>query len=507
VVATNAPDPQSTRDQTAVAPLGRAGKYELLLELAAGGMATVFLARPLDGEVLHAVKRMHKHLASDKMFLTMLLDEARLASAINHPNVVRVRELGFETGEPFIVLDYVEGCALSDLRKELSAADRALGTKAAVRIVLDALAGLHAAHELRDEAGKALGIIHRDISPHNVLVGIDGAARLTDFGIAKAEDRLQVTRTHEVKGKLAYLAPERLDKRRTCTRQSDVFSMAVVLWECLAGRRLFRGEEAIDTLEEVLHAPIPRLRQLGANVPPGLDEALARGLSRDLDVRYKTAAEFAMAIERGAGRGNVGSERDVAEVVEVVFGGRLRLRHQQLRGVLGPELASRVLVASNLLERPASTTEPLVASPNMLAAVAPVAPTQRYAFGGLKDVPLRRERKWLVPLVVGAGTGLVVGTIGIAIVAHHDSRPGPTLTTVATPVSHTLPTVEITAPIDPVPSDSSAAASPSASSSEPFEEIEIDTSGSSPGSAPRSGPGTRHARPLGTVHNGFTKLR
>ncbi len=480
--------------------LGRAGNYELLIDLASGGMATVYLARAVDRDLLVALKRPHKHLAQDKMFMTMLLDEARVASSIDHPNVVRVRELGFENGEPFIVLDYIEGCALSDLRKELAAADRALGTKVAVRIVLDALAGLHAAHELRDkETGKALGIIHRDISPHNVLVGADGLARLTDFGIAKAEDRLQVTRTHEVKGKLAYLAPERVDKRRTCTRQSDLFSMGVVLWELLAGRRLFRSEEAIDTLEEVMHAPIPRLRQLGAHVPPALDDALSKCLSRDLNVRYKTAAELAFALERGAGRGNIATPREVAEVVEVVFSGRMRLRHQQLRGVLGAEKAARVLSASGLSERAANVTEPLVPSPHLLASIAPAAPTQRYAFGGLKDIPLRRERRWLVPLFGGTVAGVVIGSIGIGVLASRShtsaaprSSPTATLTQSAAELATLPPKVQ-----------SSLDEAPDAS------EIELDLTGSTGAATAPNTPAnrTRHTRPIGTVHNGFTKLK
>ncbi len=461
-------------------------------------MATVYLARATDRDVLVAVKRPHKHLASDKMFLTMLLDEARLASAIDHPNVVRVRELGFEAGEPFIVLDYVEGCALSDLRKDLSAADRAMATKVALRIVLDALAGLHAAHELKDESGKPLGIIHRDISPHNVLVGASGTSHLTDFGIAQAEDRLQVTRTHEVKGKLAYLAPERVDRRRLCTRQSDVFSMGVVLWECLAGRRLFRGEQAVDTLDEVMHAPIPRLRQLGANVPPQLDEALARALSRDLAVRYKTAAEFAAALERGVGRGNVGTSVDVAEVVDVVFGGRLSLRHQQLRGVLGSKMTTRVLAASRLRERPPGA-EPLVPSPHLLASIAPVAPTQRYAFGGLKDVPYRRERRWLLPLAVGAGTGIVVGSIGIGVLASRKQETPPLLMTSSSAAAQTEAGLASFSPPDQslVAEDRDAG------------EIELDD-GLGTSQSPRSRPNVSWRRPpapIGTVHNGFTKLK
>jgi serine/threonine-protein kinase len=483
--------------------LGRAGAYELLIDLASGGMATVYLARATDRDLLVAIKRPHKHLAQDKMFLTMLLDEARLASAIDHPNVVRVRELAFESGEPFIVLDYIEGCALSDLRKELAAADRALATKVAVRIVLDALAGLHAAHELKDkETGKPLGIIHRDISPHNVLVGVDGMARLTDFGIAKAEDRLQVTRTHEVKGKLAYLAPERVDKRRTCTRQSDLFSIGIVLWECLAGRRLFRGEEAVDTLEEVMHAPIPRLRQLGAHVPPTLDDVIARVLSRDLNVRFKTAAEFAMAIERASGRANIGTPRDVAEVVDVVFGGRLRLRHQQLRGVLGHDVTARVLRGTGVRERHANVADPLVPSPHLLASIAPAAPTQRYAFGGLKDVPLRRERRWLVPLFAGTAAGVVIGSVGIGVLA---SRRAQT-TSHATPivVNATTTTTTPAQTYSPAPSMQSID-DPNASDITELDKTPMPAA--SAVTATSGAPVRKRIAPIGTTHNGFTKLK
>ncbi len=365
---------------------GRAGGYELITELASGGMATVFLGRSLTVDApLVAVKRPHKHLASDKVFRSMLIDEARLASAIHHENVVKVRELGFEGGEPFVVMDYVEGASLSELRKELAAAERAVDTKVAVKVILDALAGLHAAHMLRDENGRHLGIIHRDISPHNVLLGVDGKSRLTDFGIAHAVDRVQVTRTHEVKGKLAYLAPERIDKRRMCTVQSDVFSMAVVLWECLAGRRLFRGDEAIDTLQEVMSSHIPRLRLLGAQVPPALDDAIMRGLSRDLNVRYATAEQFARAIAHAAGRGNIGTEADVAHVVETVFGPRIGVRHEQVRSVVSDETAKHLFELSHIQPRPAPPPNEMIPQPMLYAAIAPAAPSARYAFGNLND--------------------------------------------------------------------------------------------------------------------------
>jgi serine/threonine-protein kinase len=382
-------------------------------------MATVFLARSAASKELPlvAVKRPHRHLASDKGFLAMLVDEARLASRIQHPNVVRVRELSFEGGEPFIVLDYVEGPSLSDLRKELSAHELVLSSRVALRIVLDALAGLAAAHEWKDDAGKPLGIIHRDISPHNVLVGSDGVGKLTDFGIAKAEDRVQVTRTHEVKGKLAYLAPERVDRRRICTVQSDVFAMAVVLWECLAGRRLFRGEEAVDILDAVVRGPIPKLRRLGAPIPVELDEVIARGLSRDLGQRWKTARELSVALEHAATPAGIASHEEVARVVEAVFGPRLQVRYEALRRSLEPGAVEKLLERAGLRPRqPLAAGSPLV-DPSAMAAVSSPAPTARYTFGALETPEptpkAKRGRAWIAG-GIAVGVGLLGGVVLLA---------------------------------------------------------------------------------------------
>gem|GEM_PF-604563 len=448
--------------------LGRCGSYELLVELAAGGMATVYLARKAraNDDPLVAVKRPHRHLASDKAFLSMLVDEARVASSIEHDNVVKVRELGFDSGEPFIVMDYVEGASLADIRKELSAIGRAIDPRFAVRIALDALAGLQAAHVLHDDKGRHLGIIHRDVSPHNVLVGCDGLTRLTDFGIAKAADRVQTTRTHEVKGKLAYLAPERIDKRRLCTVQSDVFSMAVVLWECIAGRRLFRGDEAIETLQEVVGAPIPSLRRIGAPIPEPLDDAILRGLSRDLETRYKSAAEFADALERAAGRQQVATPAEIAMLVEALFGERLRVRHEQIRDALPDATqAAHVLEVSGLHERPAPTDEMRAREKIAVENIAPPAPSARYTFGNASESLLQRRfggpRARLAVLGAVAALGLAV-LGGVLLRGARDRSPGesatPSETTmrrvivplpfVATKVSFDEQTRELSPPAD-----------------------------------------------------------
>lgn len=407
--------------------LGSCGGYALLVELAAGGMATVYLGRGNETSKnggLVAIKRPHRHLASDKVYLSMLVDEARLASLIEHEGVVKVRELGFESGEPFIVMDYIEGASLAEVRKELASLGRALDPKFAVRMTLDALLGLQAAHVLHDEKGQHLEIIHRDVSPHNVLVGYDGRSRLTDFGIAKAADRVQVTRTHEVKGKLAYLAPERIDKRRMCTVQSDVFSMAVVIWECIAGRRLFRGDQAIDTLQEVMTAPIPSLKKIGAPISQPLDDVILRGLSRDLDVRYKTAAEFASALEKAAGKNNVATHAEVGMLVEALCGEKLRVRHDQLRSVLEGEDVTKVLEDSGLPSRPAPTPEMRERERVAVENVAPPAPSARYAFGqGSEQLQPSRfttsRSKW----VIGGIALLAAAAILAFVVGRKDDKP------------------------------------------------------------------------------------
>jgi serine/threonine-protein kinase len=521
-------------------------------------MATVSLARATDkrqGPPLVALKRPHRHLSNDKIFLTMIVDEARLASAIHHPNVVKVRELGFEGGMPFIVMDYVEGASLAELRRELGALGRAIDVRVAVRIALDALAGLHAAHELRDDTGKSLNIVHRDVSPHNILIGCDGRSHLTDFGIAKAEDRIQTTRTHEVKGKLAYLAPERVDKRRLCTVQSDVFSMAVVFWECFAGRRLFRGEEPVDVLQEVIGGQIPTLSQIGAHIPPALDDVIARALSRDLDTRYATALEFAQAIERAVGPSETGSSSDVARLMEAVFAVRMAARQEHVRSAVGSADLADLLRESGLPSREPKPDGDTPAQP-LPADLAPPAPTERYLTRSQARFEFGRLRTLRIPWwsVVGISGGVAVGAlITLAVVAHrgrpapivvHGDEAAPKSTPVAAATTRRvvipLPFLSThvavddeTRDLDPpadvvaidVPTEASphhlvVATAPDGTRAEgsaheedgiarPEGEGYTIVAASRPGveDVRRPGRGAHEVRPVGTVRNGFTKLR
>ncbi len=322
-----------TRTAANVAPVSGGqylGRYQLLAKLASGGMATVFLARiggvgGFDRRV--AIKVLHPHLSEDAQIRDMFLDEARLAARIRHPNVVPVTDVGDEPGHgTFLVMDYIEGCDLSKVIRTASQRQTKLSPVVVARIVYDMLGGLTAAHELKDGDGNALGVVHRDISPHNVIVGVDGIARITDFGIAKAEGRISSTKTGQLKGKLAYMPPERLaakKSQRLDDARGDLFATGIVLWESLTGRRLFRGEDDLDTVRKVLQDEVRPVSSFRPELAP-LDHVVAKGLERDPDQRYQTAREFRAELERAASEiGGIGRPEQVTAALRGLVGGSL----------------------------------------------------------------------------------------------------------------------------------------------------------------------------------------
>jgi serine/threonine-protein kinase len=294
------------------------GRYEILSQLASGGMATVYVARSqgvAGFERLAAIKVLHPHLAHDDEFISMFLDEARLAARIHHPNVVATLDISDTEGDGFfLVMDYIEGHHLGALLQQAAKDGLRVPPPIVVRVILDALAGLAAAHDLVDENGTPLHLVHRDISPHNIMVGTDGIARLTDFGVAKAEVRLTSTRDGQFKGKLAYMAPEHASTGTTDQR-SDLFAMGIILWEGLTGRRLFRADTNAQTLNKILVEPIPPPSDARPELAP-FDSLCARALERDPALRFQTADEFAAALEAVVDEtGGVASARQVGEVV------------------------------------------------------------------------------------------------------------------------------------------------------------------------------------------------
>ncbi len=315
----------------------RFGRYEVLAQIASGGMATVYVARAVGVagfERLVALKVLHPHMAHEEEFLAMFLDEARLAARIRHPNVVPTLDINDSGGDGYyLVMDYVEGDHLGGLLQRAAKQGERIEPPVVARIVLDALAGLSAAHGLVDERGQPLLLVHRDISPHNLLVGVDGIARLTDFGVAKAEVRLSSTREGQFKGKLAYMAPEQASTGQTDQR-SDIFSMGVVLWESLSSRRLFRGANNAETLNKILKEPVPLL----SSVVPELaafDEVLSRALARDPEERFQSAEAFAESLEKVAAASvGVASGRKVGEMVRRIAAEKLQDEQRRIRAAI-----------------------------------------------------------------------------------------------------------------------------------------------------------------------------
>lgn len=283
------------------------GRYQLRFEIATGGMASVYLASargPAGFEKLVALKRIHPHLAKKPQFVEMFLDEARIASLIQHPNVCGVIDFGETEGTYYLAMDYLVGEPVSRLvralarKKELVELERFPAI--AARIIADACEGLHAAHEVKDQQGRSLNVVHRDVSPHNIFVTYDGGVRIVDFGVASADNRLHETTAGTVKGKFAYMAPEQV-RGSSPDRRMDVWSLGVVLFELLTQKRLFRRKTEAETITAVQADPIPAPSELVANVPAALDAIARRALSRDPDERYQTAREMGRDLLRFLG--------------------------------------------------------------------------------------------------------------------------------------------------------------------------------------------------------------
>jgi serine/threonine protein kinase len=292
------------------------GRYVVYGEIARGGMATVHYGRMV-GEVgfsrTVAIKRLHHHLAKDPEFVTMFLDEARVAARIRHPNVVPTLDVVSTEGQLLLVMEYVAGEPLARLLRASSARGERIPLPIVSSILINVLHGLHSAHEAVNEKGEALQIVHRDVSPQNVMVGVDGVARVLDFGVAKAAGRLHTTQEGKLKGKIAYMPPEQV--RGSVTRASDIYAVSAVLWETLVGRRMIKGTDDVQVLEQVLFGEIEPPSRHVPGLPPVFDEIVMRGLSRDPAKRFATAREMARELES---RTSVASASAVGECVEAL---------------------------------------------------------------------------------------------------------------------------------------------------------------------------------------------
>jgi serine/threonine-protein kinase len=449
----------------------RLDRYELVAELASGGMATVFLGRILGVggfQRFVAIKRLHPHLASEQEFVEMFLDEARLAASIHHPNVVPILEVGTSDRGYYLVMEYIEGDTLARLLARAATSRQRVPIPIANRIVLDTLAGLHAAHELRDDNDRHLNLVHRDVSPQNILVGINGTARITDFGVARAATRLSSTRSGQLKGKLAYMAPEQA-RGGMIDRRADVFAVGTVLWEVLADKRLFKGEGEADTLNRVLFEPIPRLREIAPEVHPALETITMKSLERDPQKRFTSAAVFADELEKAARNIHaLASVREVAEYVQKVIGQEIAQQREVVRAWLAQSEPSRTELDDHdiivgLPNNPTSSVSSAAISipPNMLAP----SPAPDLLSEIIRARRKRKSKAWGMMLVVallGVG-GWAVAKRDDLSVANWGEHPAP-----PPPIAESAPAAAVAPtpappPVTP-PAGPTAVAPPTASS-------------------------------------------
>lgn len=279
------------------------GRYELLRRIGTGGMAEVFLARQRGAagfEKKMVVKRILPHLAAEPTFVSMLLQEARLAARISHPNVVQTYDVGQADGGYYIAMEYVKGFDLSMLLRLCARLDRPFPIGLGCRLMADVCAGLHAAHSCVDDQGKPMPIVHRDVSPHNVMVSTDGQVKLSDFGIAKAADSTSGSRTPTatLKGKISYLAPEQVNLNQGPTdARADIFACGLILVQCCTLEHPFKRDTELATLKAILNDPVPELRAKRPDAPEALQRIVDRALAKGLSERYPDAASMRAELE------------------------------------------------------------------------------------------------------------------------------------------------------------------------------------------------------------------
>ncbi|MEO7112226.1 MAG: serine/threonine-protein kinase [Polyangiaceae bacterium] len=400
----------------------RIGRYVLHEQIASGGMGAVHLAQILGGAGfarLVAIKRMHPHVASEPHALAMFRDEARLSARVRDPHIVATIDVVEHEQELLLVMEYVHGATLSLLTRSAKTDEAPVPLNIAVAITLDMLSGLQAVHEATDERGQPLSIVHRDVSPQNILVGVDGMSRVLDFGIAKATGRLQTTRKGYLKGKLGYMAPEHV-LHKDVGPLADQYAAAVIFWELLAGRRLFDSSTEASVLAGVLEK---KILAPSSYTPEnaGFDDIVMRGLSRDPTTRFSSCREMASAIRA------VTAPADAEEVGRWVT------------ALAGESLAERAKRVARIEAGLADEGAPLTAESTRTL-------TAPKTFESSPSISTRR--KWLAP-------ALMIGAVAAAI-ATLSFRPHSQTSAAPTAVSDTATTTTA----DPKPDDDAATTSP-----------------------------------------------
>jgi len=312
-------------------PFERLGEYTVLAPISEGGMASVWLGRTTEPpNTFAALKVIRAEHGRNKEFVAMFLDEARIASRLTHPNIIAIHGLGHEGKRHFLAMEVLRGRTLLELWERAHSRKRKLPYEVVAWIGARVADALHHAHELKDDEGRALHVIHRDVSPSNIFLTDDGVPKLIDFGLAKARDRIASTAIGVIKGKLAYLAPEQV-LGHSADRRADIFALGVTLWEVSLDRRLFRGDSDVETVRRVRDADVPDPLTVAPDYPRPLADALARALAKDPAARFQTAAGLRDALDAyvQSSRADVNEQRMQALAAEL-FDGTARASWEKL---------------------------------------------------------------------------------------------------------------------------------------------------------------------------------
>jgi serine/threonine-protein kinase len=435
------------------------GAYEVLLELAHGGMGAVFLARATgrlkgatDFERLVAVKRLHVHLSTQADSVQRFLDEAKVAARIHHANVVGIHQVGSDDAGPFLVQDYVEGDTLQGLVDHATLKRRRLPPPIVLRIALDALSGLAAVHEATDADGAPLGILHRDVSTQNLLVGRDGVTRLADFGIAKHTLRSVVTDGQYLQGRVLYMPPEYL-ARRPVDQRFDIYGVGITLWTALSGDAPFADASDAQLVSLAVTEGIPPLSASGLAIAPAIEAIVARACQRDPAQRFAGAREMLAAVEAlGRDTGRIASHGEVAELVEELAGKELSARRAAITRARGG------------MRRPDGTPS---------GTIAPIGEARRRVGGAAVAVG--------AAVVVAAGIVLLVAARGSGATVTSAAPEGSTSS--APPISVTI----VSAPPSATPAAAVTGNAASAAASSTAQ-AGVQRRGAQPSKAPTSAP-------------------
>jgi serine/threonine protein kinase len=411
-------------DDAHAGPADAAPRYRELARIGRGGMAEVFLAVASEATVRKVVvlKRIWPELASDPTFAAMFLDEARLSVRMSHPNVVQTYEVSELDSRLTIVMEYLDGQPLTRVQNRLSAArgttELALPLALRLRIVIEILAGLGHVHDLTDYDGRPLGVVHRDVSPHNVFITYDGHVKLVDFGVAKMVAASQETRPGTIKGKLAYMAPDQL-RPQSVDRRADLFSVGVILWELLAGRRMWQGMTEVTIVRHLSYGlPLPPVRSTSA-LPSGLEDVCRKALAMNPDDRFATAGEMEHALLGMLPLVADSHTRHLGKLVSMAFAPERAERQAVIDRHLGSSLRAIGETAPPASE-PGEARElagdaiPPETLDSMPALPMPVLPT---------DVTLRRGRRWVRTSALACGGLALLGLVVLRGTGLHRSGP------------------------------------------------------------------------------------